>query len=87
MQTEVSFDKKYFPSLLKHLMNTQEQTIKKIVIQVYSVWDMPTRSTSHYLNNQVMSHDRYASESNSLLNETLINLLEKKSGCDGENQN
>ena len=34
-----------------------------------------------------MSHDRYASESNSLLNETLINLLEKKSGCDGENQN
>lgn len=27
---KVSFDKKYFPSLLKHLMNTQEETMKKM---------------------------------------------------------
>ena len=26
---EVSFDKKYFPSLLERLVNTQEQTMKK----------------------------------------------------------
>ena len=30
---EVSFDKKYFPSLLERLVNTQEQTMKKKNLQ------------------------------------------------------
>ena len=85
VRKKVSLDKKYFPSLLKRLVNTQEQNMKKKICNQC----LEHVGYAHYI---AMSHlklptqDTFISESNSSLNETLIDLLKKNCGCDRENQ-
>ena len=83
--TEGLFDKIYFPSLLKCLMNTQERSMKKNLQSWFRACGICPLDCSEPLY-KLPSDNSYVSESNSWLNETLIDLSKKNCGCGRENQ-
>ena len=83
VRTEGSFNKKYFPSLLKRLVDTQGKSMKINLQSGFRACGICPLDPSEPLF-KLPSLD--VSESNSSLNETLIDLLKKNRGFDSEKQ-
>ena len=83
VRTEGSFNKKYFPSLLKCLVNTQGKSMKINLQSGFRACGICPLDPNEPLS-KLPSLD--VTESNSSLNETLIDLLKKNRGFDSEKQ-
>ena len=83
VQTEGSCNKKYFPSLLKRLVNTQGESMKINLQSGFRACGICPLDPNEPLS-KLPSLD--VSESNSSLNETLIDLLKKNRSFDSEKQ-
>ena len=83
VRMEGSFNKKYFPSLLKCLVNTQGESMKINLQSRFRACGICPLDPNEPLS-KLPSLD--VSESNSSLNETLIELLKKNRGFDSEKQ-
>ena len=81
VRTEGAFNKQFFPSLLKQLINSQESCMQKNLQSGFRACGIHPLQHSEPLSKLPSTTSLNVSESNSSLNETLIGLLKNNRGC------
>ena len=81
VRTEGAFNKQFFPSLLKRLINSQESFMQKNLQSGFRAYGIHPLQCSEPLLRLPSTTSLNVSERNSSLNKTLIGLLKNNRGC------
>ena len=81
VRTEGAFNRQFFPSLLKRLINPQESFMQKNLQSGFRAYGIHPLQCSEPLLRLPSTTSLNVSESNSSLNKTLIGLLKNNRGC------